>query len=252
MINKNFENGVIKSLPKKWSKEEVKILMQLKKNKKSFKEIAEQLERTEESCKRKYLRKRKEQDKYNVGHRSLKYEYNFKFLKEVNSENILDVFSGGISWYKKNTNLNVIDNDIKVDGADFKLDAFDFLYKHRKQKFDIVDLDPFGSAFDCFDFALDIAQKGLIITFGEMCSKRFNRKDFVESRYNIKTLQDFTSDKLSNYIEKRALIFKKKLTPIIKAEMTNILRIYYKVEHLDFGKSGCQYFSKKETQTKLF
>jgi tRNA G26 N,N-dimethylase Trm1 len=156
---------------------------------------------------------------------------------------------------KKNTELKVIDNDIKVKGSDFKLDAFDFLYQHRKQKIDIVDLDPFGSAFDCFDFALEIAQKGLIVTFGEIVGRRFNRQDFVWHRYGIESIEDFNTDKLSEYLEKRALIYRKKLTPIIKAEMTNISRVYYKVEHFDFGNSGCKYFPKKiiqTNQTELF
>ena len=29
--------------------------------------------------------------------------------------------------------------------------------------------------------------------------------------------------------------------------MTNITRIYYKIETLDYGKSGCKFFPKKET-----
>jgi len=142
--------------------------------------------------------------------------------------------------------LKVIDNDIKVDGADYKLDAFDFLYNHRKKKYDIVDLDPFGSAYDCFDFALQIAQKGLIITFGEIVGRRFNRQDFVEHRYGINSIEEFTTNNLSLYLQQRAMIYRKILTPIIKAEMTNISRVYYKIEHFDYGNSGCKYFTKKE------
>ena len=187
----------------------------------------------------------KKLDTYNNKHRGLKYFYNEQFLSKISAKNILDAFSGGISWWKENTQLNVIDNDIKIHGADYKLDAFDFLYNHRKMKFDIVDLDPFGSAFDCFDLALQIAQKGLIITFGEIVGRRFNRMDFVEHRYNIKYIDDFTTNKLSEYVEKRGMMFRKILKPIIKAEMTNISRVYYSIEHFDYGASGCKYFPKK-------
>ena len=31
--------------------------------------------------------------------------------------------------------------------------------------------------------------------------------------------------------------------------MTNISRVYYKIEHFDFGNSGCKYFPKKDVQT---
>ena len=98
-----------------------------------------------------------------------------------------------------------------------------------------------------FDFALQIAQKGLVITFGEIVGRRFNRQDFVEHRYGMNYIEDFTTHKLSEYVIKRALIYRKILTPIIKAEMTNISRVYYKIEHFDYGNSGCKYFHKKET-----
>ena len=250
MANKHFENGVIKSIPKSWTETEIQKMLELKKQGIGFDEIGRRLERTAYSCNRKYYKMMKKLDTYNDKHRDKKYEYNNNFLQEVYASSILDAFSDGVSWYKQNTDLKVIDNDLKVDGADFKVDAFDFLYQHRKQKIDIVDLDPFGSAFDCFDFALDIAQKGLIITFGEIVGRRFNRQDFVWHRYGIEYIEDFTTDKLSEYVEKRALMFRKKLTPIIKAEMTNISRVYYKIEHFDFGNSGCKYFPRKETQTK--
>ena len=255
MGNKHFENGVIKSIPKSWDETEIKNMLELKKQGLGFDLIGKQLGRTAYSCNRKYYKMMKKLDTYNDKHRGKKYEYNKQFLNEIDANNILDAFSGGVSWYKKNTDLKVIDNDIKVKGSDFKLDAFDFLYQHRKQKIDIVDLDPFGSAFDCFDFALEIAQKGLIVTFGEIVGRRFNRQDFVWHRYGIESIEDFNTDKLSEYLEKRALIYRKKITPIIKAEMTNISRVYYKVEHFDFGNSGCKYFPKKiiqTNQTELF
>jgi len=245
MANKHLINGVIKSEPKGWTDEEVINMLELKKKRLSFDEIGKIFNRTAYSCNRKYYKLMKKLDTYNDKHRHLKYEYNKQFLQQVNAESLLDVFSGGVSWWKQNTQLNVIDNDIKIEGADYKLDAFDFLYQHRKKKVDIVDLDPFGSAYDCFDFALQIANKGLIITFGEIVGRRFNRQDFVEHRYGMDYIEDFTTDKMSEYVEKRALIYRKILTPIIKAEMTNISRVYYKIEHFDYGNSGCKYFNKK-------
>ena len=247
MANKHLINGVIKSEPKSWSNEEIKKMLELKKAGFSFDDLGNILNRTAYSCNRKYYKLMKKLDTYNEKHRELKYEYNKLFLEKLQAETILDAYSGGISWYKKNTELKVIDNDIKIVGADFQMDAFDFLYQFRKKQFDIVDLDPFGSAFECFDFALQIAQKGLIITFGEIVGRRFNRQDYVEHRYGINYIEDFTTEKLSEYVKKRGLIYRKILTPIIKAEMTNISRVYYKIEHFDYGVSGCKYFPKKES-----
>ena len=250
-VNKHLLNGVIKSEPKGWSDDEISKLLQMKKSGLSFEQIGVRLTRTAYSCNRKYYKLMKNLDTYNDKHRSLKYEYNKRFIEKVSVRSLLDAYSGGVSWWKTNTELTVIDNDIKVDGADYKLDAFDFLYQKRKNKYDVVDLDPFGSAFDCFDLALQIAQKGLIITFGEIVGRRFNRMDFVEHRYGVDYIEDFTTSKLSEYVEKRALIYRKRLTPIIKAEMTNISRVYYQIEHFNYGNSGCKYFPKKET-TNLF
>jgi hypothetical protein len=250
-MNKHLINGVIKSEPKKWSKSDIEFLLQKKKDGYSFIEIGKLLDRTDYSCNRKYYKLMKKLDSYNDKHRDLKYKFNQKFLQGIEATTLLDAYSGGVSWWKKNSSLNVVDNDIEIDGADFKLDAFDFLYNNRKKKFDIVDLDPFGSAFDCFDFALQIAQKGLIITFGEIVGRRFNRQDFVEHRYGINSIEEFTTNNLSLYLQQRAMIYRKILTPIIKAEMTNISRVYYKIEHFDYGNSGCKYFTKKE-QLSLF
>jgi hypothetical protein len=245
MANKHFLNGVIKTEPVKWNNDDIAKLLELKKQGNSFEQIGNALNRNPYSCNRKYYKLMKKHDTYNNKHRRLKYEYNKHFLTLVQSETMLDAFSGGTSWWKQNTNLNVVDNDIKVDGADYKLDALDFLHLHRTKKYDIVDLDPFGSAFDCFDYALQIAQKGLIITFGEIVGRRFNRMDFVEHRYNMNYIEDFTTENLAKYVQDRAMIYRKTLTPIIKAEMTNISRVYFKIDHFDYGHSGCKYFPKK-------
>ena len=52
-------------------------------------------------------------------------------------------------------------------------------------RFDLIDIDPFGSAYDCFDLSIKIAEKGLIITYGEMGHIRWKRLDYVNRIYNI-------------------------------------------------------------------
>ena len=187
-MNKNLLNGIIKSIPRKWTDSNIKELLDLKKNK-TIKEISKIINRTETSINIKLKRLKLKNDTYNEKHREDKYNTNKLFLDLIKPKSILDVYAGN-SYYKKNTNIKVVDNDIKGKETDYKLDALDFLILNKNKKFDLVDLDPYGSAFDCFDLALKIAQKGLIITFGEYGHKRWKRKDFIEHRYNINNLDE--------------------------------------------------------------
>jgi len=71
----------------------------------------------------------------------------------------LDVYAADCYYKKFNINKYITnDKDIKRD-TDYHMDAFGFISKFYNNKFDIVDLDPFGSAFDCFDLSIKIAQK---------------------------------------------------------------------------------------------
>tara|TARA_R100001463_G_scaffold129993_1_gene189121 strand:+ start:415 stop:1158 length:744 start_codon:yes stop_codon:yes gene_type:complete len=244
-INQNFINGTIKTLPKKWTEQDVNLLKKYKNNKLSNKFIADKLNRSETSINIKYKRLKKTNDTYNEKHIKQKYLLNDLFIQKIKPKNILDVYAGN-SFYKKNKlckDVIIIDNDIKTK-CDYNLKAEDFLYKFKNKKFDLVDLDPYGSAFECFDYALKIAQKGLIITFGEFGHLRWNRIDFVEHRYNIKTKLDFIPDKFISYIEKRALIYNKELKSEIIGQFKNILRVYFVIKNKKKSISGKKYFKK--------
>ena len=241
-MNKNLLNGVIKSMPRKWTDENIKDLVCLKKNK-SIKEISDIIDRTETSIRIKLKRLKVSNDTYNEKHRQDKYKCNRLFVSEINPKNILDVYAGN-SYYKKTTNIKVVDNDIKGIETDYKLNAFDFLFKFRKKKFDLVDLDPYGSAFDCFDLALQIAQKGIIITFGEYGHKRWRRSDYVKYRYNINAYQDFSPDQFNNYIIERGKIYNKDLSVFISKDYSNIIRTYFKIKLIKKSVSGKEYYKQ--------
>jgi hypothetical protein len=104
------------------------------------------------------------------------------------------------------------------------------LLYYQNEKFDLVDLDPFGSAYDCFDLAIKTAKKGLIITYGEIGHKRWKRLDFVERYYNIKNLEDFTINNLIKHTQSLGIKNKKILTPVFIKEWQNIARVYYKID----------------------
>jgi tRNA G26 N,N-dimethylase Trm1 len=172
---------------------------------------------------------------YNQGHFEEKFAVNYDFVKEIKPKSVLDVYAGSASVYKKLNCDNVISNDKnEKSNTEYHLDALDFVCQMYldKRKFDLVDLDPFGSAYDCFDLAIKMAKKGLVITLGELGHKRFKRLDFVRRYYGIETLEDFTTDNLVKHIIKIGERNKKRLTPIYVKDWRNIARVYFKIEQL--------------------
>lgn len=225
-----------KTTPRKWNEREIEWM--LKKKEKGFnnKQIAEAMGRTEVSVSIKMKRLKKKEGTYNKKHVLEKYETNKVFLEAVEPKSILDVYCGEKSYYRNNTQeIEITDNDISEDiEADYNLDALKFLclMYNKGNKYDIVDLDPFGSAYDCFDLAVKMAKKGLIITLGEMGHKRFKRLDFVRRYYGIESLDDFTTESLINEIIRIGERNKKTLTPIYVREWSQISRVWFSVGDL--------------------
>lgn len=127
----------------------------------------------------------------------------------------------------------IITNDIEKEYYNsYRNDALKTLclLYYQNEKFDLVDLDPFGSAYDCFDLAIKTAKKGLIITYGELGHKRWKRLDYVERYYNIQTLEDFNLENLIKETQAIGIRNKKKLSPIFTKKWQNIARVYYKIE----------------------
>jgi hypothetical protein len=234
LVNANYENGVIKSLPRAWSSDDIDNLNKLKSEGVSVPDIAKQLGRTNTSVSIKLKRLTKSDDSYNVAHRDDKYIYNEKFLSVIRPKTVLDVFAGN-SFYKNHNGIMVTDNDKDSKfGCTYSMDAFKLLCKmnYDGAKFDIVDLDPFGSAIDCFDLAINIAKKGIIITLGEMGHKRWKRLDFVRRWYDINTLDDFTTDHIILKLQERALCYKKRITPVYIRDYKLISRVWFSIEDI--------------------
>lgn len=245
-MNKNLLNGVIKSIPKKWNKNEVDIFKKLQNKGLSIKEIAKKLNRTSISVSVKNKRINQKNDNYNTSHRKQKYLLNERFVEIIKPQTIFDVYAGN-SFYKNNIkmqNIKVVDNDKDAkNNCDYNLNSIEFLHKFRNKKIDLVDLDPYGSCFECFDYSLQIAQKGIIITFGEVGHKRWKRSDFVKFRYKINSLKNFNNKKFIDYVVERALIFNKRLIPIFEANFKNILRVYFEIKIIKKSVSGKEYFN---------
>lgn len=199
--------------------------------------IAEALSRDRLSVSIKIKRLQKKDGLYNAPHREDKYATNDIFFSLVEPRSILDAFSGRHSYYERYSKTCLVyrnDKNPSFLGLESNESAYSCVSKLvlKNHKFDVVDLDPFGSAYDCFDGAIRLAQKGLIITFGEFGHKRFKRFDFVRPRYGINDLETFTVDKMVEEVIRIGMIHKKTLTPYIVKTWRNIARAYFLVaEH---------------------
>lgn len=229
--------GYTKTAPRKWTDNEIKWVMQLNEQGFTNKEIAESIDRTEVSTQIKIKRIGKKQNNYNAEHIDEKYQTNIEFLNYIHPTSVLDVYAGKKSFYK-DCDMRVTDNDKNEEcETEYHLDALQFccyIYSNAKinNTFDIVDLDPFGSAYDCFDLAIKMAKKGLIITFGEMGHKRWKRLDYVGRHYGIESLQDFTLDRLIEHVQMIGRRNKKQLDVFAAKEWRNIGRVWFEVSPL--------------------
>lgn len=226
----------VSSTPRKWTKQEEEWLLDKHKAGYSYAEIAEALNRTitSVSIKGKRLQKRTDNNTYNESHLDKKYQSNKKFYNDfIKGNTCLDLYCGVNSYWEKNTNMKVTTNDKdKNIKADYNEDAFKLACKlfYQGEKFDIVDLDPFGSAYESFELAIRMAKKGIIITFGEMGHKRWRRIDYVSKRYDIQDIEDFNIEKMIEKVQLLGIRHKKWLNPIIIDEFRNISRVYFVIE----------------------
>ena len=222
---------------REWTEPELEWALSLRAKGLNMEQIAECLNRSLASIFNKLKRHGKNDKKYNEPHFNKKIDLNHKFIDLIKPGSVLDVFSGETSFYLNKVS-DVVANDLYFGAGNefhYKLDALEFLCTiyPSKKKFDIVDLDPFGSAYDCFDLAVKLANKGLIITFGEMGHKRFKRLDFVSRYYGIKDLKEFTIDALINHVCTIGARNKKLLVPVFVGNWRHISRVYFQIKKLN-------------------
>lgn len=176
---------------------------------------------------------RKQDNTYNKSHCNKKYETNIKFIERIKPKNVLDLYCGVNNFYKgKIKNVTSNDKD-KTIIADYNMAAdkcIAYLYSQNK-KYDLIDLDPYGSAYDCFDLAIKMAKKGIIITLGEMDCKRWKNERFIKRYYNM-SLEDFTLENIINHIKMIGMRNNKKINPVFIEEWKNIARVWFEIENV--------------------
>lgn len=226
--------GYTTSNPREWTEKELEWVQQLHKQGYSNKDIAESVDRTLTSVAIKIKRLGKKQNTYNEKHVVEKYALNHEFVRLIKPTSVLDLYCGEKDFYSS-YNIRAITNDKSEEiQANYNMDALAcacYLYS-QGETYDVVDLDPFGSAYDCFDLAVKMAKKGLVITLGELGHKRWKRLDYVSRYYGIESLEDFTIERLVEHIQMIGRRNKKLLTPVFMREWRNIGRVWFAIEPL--------------------
>ena len=231
----NFDNGGAYTERRRWTKEEVNMLKKYSDQNKTAKDLAKELNRTETSVYLKIKRLALDNNTYNQKHQLPKYLANRKYLDDLKPNSVLDLYAGNKSYYVDKVS-NVISNDKNKNfNTTYNLNAFDLLCKLylSKKKYDLIDLDPYGSAIENIYLATKLATKGLIVTYGELGHIKFKRLDFVSRFYNIHTLKDFTFNNLIKHTQLIATQNNKELKIHSAYKFNkNLGRVYYLVNDI--------------------
>lgn len=222
--------------PRTWTKQEHDWIYTLNSQGYSVEDIAKSTGRSTASITNKIRRLRKRKDVYNESHLDEKYEVNRMYAEKMNIKDMLDLYCGEKSFWK-NSGLvkDVFANDKnKTFKADSHEKAEMLIHKlyYEGKHYDVIDIDPFGSGYDCFDLAIKMARKGIIITFGEMGHRRLNRFDFVSSHYGIENQTDFTIDNMVKVVQNIARQNKKELRIEFQREWNGIGRVWFSLHTL--------------------
>lgn len=223
--------GYTKTVPRSWTDEEISWIQEKRLAGMRLSEMAEALDRSEVSIQVKLKRLGKTKDTYNSNHRDLKYAANESFFSQIQPSSVLDLYAGN-SWYlDRVSRLITNDTDTKFN-TDYHENAEHLIHRLwlDKSKFDLIDLDPYGSAYECFLPAIKMAQKGLVVSFGEWGHLRWKRLDFVRDRYGIEELEDFTIDKFIDEICRIGRTQKKELVLLDSLQYGNFLRCYFQIK----------------------
>lgn len=243
-----------RTTPRQWTEKEIEWVKEMMSQGFTAREIAISTDRSFTSIAIKIKRFSKDANEYNKSHIQDKYKTNKIFLDKIQPSTILDLYAGNKSFYTTcEEQYEVITNDIKPEAeTQHHKDALKLLCELYAQDktFDLVDLDPYGSAYDCFDLAIKMAQKGLCITLGEIGHRRWKRVDFVKTHYGINNFEDFTIANLIKHIQQIGIKNKKRLIVFRQAEWKNIGRVWFEIKPMEKAKS--QIKKEESTQMTLF
>lgn len=226
--------GYTRTEPREWTSAEIGWMQQLRADGYTPAQIAESMGRSAVSVSVKLKRIGKQQNSYNSDHLEEKYRLNMEFLNALSPASVLDVYCGERQFYKGLVKEYVSNDKNESIAATYNMPALKCVCKlySEGQRFDVVDLDPFGSAYDCFDLAIKMARRGLIVTFGELGHQRFKRLDFVRRYYGVETLEDFSLPRLVEHVQSIGSRNKKVLNVWESRQWRNIGRVWFTIEDM--------------------
>lgn len=218
-----------------FEKEEIDYILQERNKGVTIREISKVLGRSLASVKSKCIEIQKKSGTFGTKHRNEKYQENWNYLKEnfTTTPSVLDAYAGEISWWETMLGPgNVVTNDTnKSYSTTYHLPAQTLMKELVKEEktYDIVDLDPFNSPYKCFDNAMKIAKKGLIMTFGDKLGLICNLK-LATCRYGCqKYVED---DIIAFYILRARKLHRKKLILVGFEKWRMLWRAWFIIEDI--------------------
>lgn len=205
----------------------------------TIKELAHRFhvcERRIEKCIYDYnYRRRIKSNIYNE-EQNLKQDVDRKFVNELGVTSVVDAFAGDSKKYATLKNVTVITNDIDQKcNTQYHLPADRFLAQMYAdaRNIDLVDLDPYGSCWDCLPLAVKLARKGLIVSYGDFSNWRYKRWEIIQYQVGCipKDIEHYRAMLIGVTIQMGMSYAKKKLVPMYSFSPNKYFtRIYYKVE----------------------
>lgn len=227
-------NEYVKTKPRKWTDGEIEWVKKCREEGHSLKEISEASGRSEVSLSIKLKRLNKQNDTYNKDNRELKYVSNALFLDTTKPESVLDLFAGKSFYENKGIRKLVTNDKDEKFHTTHNKDALVLLCElyAQGQRFDLVDIDPYGSPYSYLDLSMKIAKKYLVVSFGEWGHRRWKRYEFVKPRYGISDFDSFTLDAFIMEVQRIAETNKKFVEPVDVIKYENFVRVYFNIERL--------------------
>ena len=220
-----------KTKSRQWTNKEEQTAYKYYKQGYTLTEIANRLNRSPTSIKNKIrrLKKKRGVNNYDQDHTIDKHLTNQRFIRHIQPYSILDVFNAGNTQYN---HIPVhITNDIDTRfKTTYHLDAMDLLLQEqdKKNKYDIVDLDPYGAVLKYLPYALPLTRKAIILTYGELLHKQYKRTDTVQ-QYGITTPEQLNLENLIKITIHLAIQNGVKIKPVIIKDYKYIGRVYYEI-----------------------
>lgn len=245
------KSSILLHAPRRWTKDEITWCLDMKQKGYAVPQIAYSVKRDSVQVGIKLKRLQKKDGSYNATHSDEKSLINKEFVEHIGARTVLDLYSrnGNPAYDGLQVTSNDIDQSVE---ADYHMDALKLLCKFHTEGnrvFDYVDLDPYGSCYECLDLAIRMAKKGIAITFGEIGHKRWKRLDYVRDRYGIDSLDEFNMQKMIEEVQRIGRLHHKELKVYKTSSWRNIGRVWLTVEKYKVTE---QWEKNKYHQLELF